>query len=173
MLVIVCGPPCTGKSTIADALERNDGLIHLEVDRVRERVLPDSDQRQEHRDIAYRSMHSTAEYLIRAGQGVIVNATYNRQLHRKELAAIQGQAFLVQCKAPLDLVISRFRSRPPGHPAVDLTEEKVLELWTNYAYSSDGLMVDTSQSPEVSVAEVRAWLDRAEPAALTRWAGMR
>ena len=155
MLLIVCGPPCTGKSTIGADLHRRFGFTHLEVDAIRQRIIPDSDQRPEDRDIAYRTMHLLAEHLLLAGKGVIVNATYNREVHRRELVSmlksIGYPAALVQCKAPLDTVISRFKSRPPGHAALDLTEELVRELWSNFAYSSDGITVDTSQASELSL----------------------
>lgn len=177
MLVIVCGPPCTGKSTIGAELQRRLGFIHLEVDAIRQRVIPDSDQRLEHRDIAYRTMHLLAEHLLRAGKTVVLNATYNRQVHRNELTStlksIQCPAALVQCKAPLQIVMARFTSRAAGHAALDLTEELVRELWSNFAYSSDGIVVDTSRAPELSFADVLAHVNRAKADSLERWIKMR
>ena len=91
----------------------------------------------------------TSSQSIFFGEGatVVVDATYNRELHRQELAAIrktlETPAALIQCKAPLDVVLARFRSRPPGHAALDLTEDLVRELWTNFAYSKDGITIDT------------------------------
>ena len=176
MLVIVCGPPCTGKSTIGAELQRRSGFIHLEVDAIRKRVIPNSDQRLEHRDIAYRAMHLLAEHILRAGKKVVVNATYNRELHRNELISILKSipcpAVLVQCKAPLEMVMARFESRPAGHAALDLTEELVRELWSNFAYSGDGIVVDTSRAPELSFAEVREHVKRAQADSLERWIKM-
>jgi uncharacterized protein len=147
MLVILSGPPCTGKSTIGAELQRRLGFTHLDVDALRQELLPNSDQRIEDRDIAYRRMHWFAEQLLGFGKTVIVNATYNREVHRKEVAAIlkkvQSRAVLIQCRAPLETVISRFNSRSPGHAALDLTEDLVRELWTNFAWSTDGVIVET------------------------------
>src|ERR1051325_847079 len=107
MLVILCGPPCTGKSAIGTDLESRFGFIHLEVDAIRQRILPDSDQNIEDRDTAYRAMHLMAELLLRQGATVVVDATYTREIHRKEIAAIrktvETHAALIQCKAPLDV----------------------------------------------------------------------
>ena len=112
-------------------------------------------------------MHLIAELLLREGATVVVDATYNRELHRKELAAIlktiETPAALIQCKAPLDVVLSRFESRPPGHAALDLTEDVVRDLWTKFAYSIDGITIDTSQPCEVD-------LDRDD--SLERWVQM-
>lgn len=176
MLIIVCGPPCTGKSSIGAELESRFGFTHLEMDAIRQRILPDSDQRQEHRDIGYRAMHLLAEHLLRAGKTVAVNATYNRELHRTELLSIvksiQCRTVLVQCKAPLEIAIARFKSRPPGHAALDLTEELVRELWSNFAYSSDGIVVDTSQAAEDSLGDVQRHMNRVEGDSLERWVRM-
>jgi predicted kinase len=168
MLVILCGPPCTGKSAIGADLESRFGFIHLDVDAIRQRILPDSNQNIEDRNAAYRAMHLMAEFLLRQGATVVVDATYNRGLHRKELAAtlktVETHTALIQCKAPLDVVLARFKSRPPGHAALDLTEDLVRELWTNFAYSSDGLTIDTSQPSDVD-------LDRDD--SLERWIQMK
>jgi uncharacterized protein len=167
MLVILCGPPCTGKSAIGTDLQNQFGFIHLEVDSIRQRILPNSDQNVEDRDTAYRAMHLMTDYLLREGASVVVDATYNRELHRKELAAVvktlETPAALIQCKAPLDVVLARFGSRSPGHAALDLTEDLVRELWTNFTYSQDGITIDTSQPCDVD-------LDRQD--SLERWAQM-
>src|SRR5262249_35579431 len=117
---------------------------------------------------AYRTMHLLAELLLREGATVVVDATYNRELHRKELAAIlktiETPVGLIQCRAPLDVVLARFKSRSPGHPALDLNEDVVRELWTNFAYSSDGITIDTSQPCGVD-------LDRED--SLERWVQMK
>jgi len=155
MLVVLCGPPCTGKSAIGADLESRFGFIHLEVDAIRQRILPDSDQNIEDRNTAYRAMHLIAQLLLHQGATVVVDATYYRELHRKELAAIlktvDTQTALIQCKAPLDVVLARFKSRSPEHAALDLTEDLVRELWTNFVYSSDGLTIDTSQPSDVDL----------------------
>ena len=167
MLLILCGPPCTGKSAIGADLQSRFGFIHLEVDAIRQRILPDSDQNIEDRNTAYRTMHLIAEHLLREGSTVVVDATYNRELHRKELAAVvktlETPAALIQCKAPIDVVIARFKSRPAGHAALDLTEDLVRDLCTNFAYSEDGIIIDTAQPCDVD-------LDRED--SLERWAQM-
>jgi uncharacterized protein len=167
MLIILCGPPCTGKSAIGADLQSRFGFIHLEVDAIRQRILPDSDQKIEDRDIAYCAMHLVVEHLLREGGTVVVDATYNRELHRQELVAIlktvETPVALIQCKTPLENVLARFKSRAPGHAALDLTEDLVRELWANFAYSSDGITIDTSQPCDID-------LDRED--SIDRWVKM-
>jgi predicted kinase len=166
MLVILCGPPCTGKSTIGAQLERELGFTHLDVDTIRQRLLPNSDQRTEDRDVAYRGMHLVAEHLLRSGKSVIMNATYNRELHRREAASITNKAALIQCRSPLETVMSRFRSRPAGHAALDLTDDLVRDLWTNYVWSSDGVVVETFEDALAHVKETKG-------DSLGRWINMK
>jgi predicted kinase len=97
-------------------------------------------------------MHLTAEYLLQAGQNVVVSATYNRDQHRRGAAVLANSVALVQCRAPLETVIDRFKSRPAGHAALDLTEDLVRDLWMNFAWSRDGIVAGTSDE---AVAHIR------------------
>ncbi|MBI4475301.1 MAG: ATP-binding protein [Acidobacteria bacterium] len=160
MLVIVCGPPCSGKSTIAAALASRLGFPHLEIDRIRARLLPGSDLREEDRDAGYRCIHLIAEEMIRAQVSVILDATYGREIHRKEIGQIINSigvvTFLIQCKVPPDVALERFRQRPAGHPAVDLTEERVASLISEFVYSPEGIVIDTTRSIDDCIAEIQA-----------------
>ncbi len=160
MLVIVCGPPCSGKSTIAAALATRLGFPHLEIDRIRERLLPVSDLREEDRDAGYRCMHLIAEEILSARVSVILDATYGREIHRKEIGQIINSigvmTFLIQCKVPAEVALDRFRHRPAGHPAADLTEERVVSLAPEFVYSPEGIVIDTTQSIDDCIAEIQA-----------------
>src|SRR5262249_12838769 len=151
-------------------------LVHLDVDRIRKCILPQSDQRQEHRDIAYRAMHFAAEALLRAGKDVLVTATYVRELPRRELAslvqAVRCRAFLVQFKASSQQLISRFANRTTDHAASDLTIERVVELANSFSYSKDGIIIDTSQHWSVCLNQTMEWLDKAEGSTLSNWVCM-
>ncbi len=60
-LIVLCGPPCSGKSTLAGQLAMRLGITHLQMGQVRERLMPASSHGRRHIDIAYRAMHWTAE----------------------------------------------------------------------------------------------------------------
>lgn len=85
-LILVTGPPCSGKSTVAAALAATLQAMVLDIDDIRRIVIPNSKQTQQDRDIAYRCMHLIAEKLLEAGiKRVVVAATYGRLQPREWL----------------------------------------------------------------------------------------
>ena len=88
-LIVLTGPPCSGKSTLAGQLAAILGASVLDIDQIREIVIPNSRQSQEDRDIAYRCMHLVAEKLLGVGANtVILTATYSRRNPRQWLRSL-------------------------------------------------------------------------------------
>src|SRR4030095_8717723 len=97
-IVIVIGPPCSGKSTLATELGENIGAAVLDIDQIRQAVIPNSQQIQEDRDIAYRCMHLIALKLLQAGANrVILVATYSRKNPRQWLRSVAEEASAQVC----------------------------------------------------------------------------
>jgi predicted kinase len=137
--VVVAGPPCAGKSTVARQLARRLSAPHLEMDQFRRRLLPGSDQRVEHRDIAYRAMHLAAELLASHCETIVLDATYTAEPCRTELLRVvdrvRGSISVVECRVGARVAAERFLRRGP-HPARDLTAERVTTLASTYPYCS-------------------------------------
>ncbi|HYE65263.1 MAG TPA: ATP-binding protein, partial [Pyrinomonadaceae bacterium] len=131
-LIVFSGPPCSGKSTLAERLSRELKSAHLQMDEIRTRLIPDSDHREEHRRIAYKAMHLAAELLLEHDRDVIVDATYRQRRHREELEQIakrvESPLFLIQCVISQEVAALRFSQRGERHPAVDLNERRVAQL---------------------------------------------
>jgi len=160
--VVVSGPPCAGKSTVARQLSQALGAPHLEMDQIRRRTLPASDQRVEDRDVAYRAMHVAAELMAPWCGTVILDATYSAALCRADLsAAIErtgGALFVIECHVSAPLAVERFRRRGT-HPAVDLTPARVAALANRYRHFTEACAVhlnDARRPP--SPADVRRYL---------------
>jgi predicted kinase len=152
--IVVCGPPCSGKSTIARSLSERIGAIHLELDSILVRVLPGSRHSQPDRDLAYRTIHVIGEYLLESQDQVILDATYARKQARADLEKLRertGAAIaMIQCKIPPETARTRFLDRRAGHLAVDLDESRVFRLAEEYPYLESSLIVDaTLPTPEI------------------------
>ena len=50
-------------------------ITHLELDRLRARLLPQSAHSEQDRDLTYRAMHLIAEHLLAGGQSAVLDAT--------------------------------------------------------------------------------------------------
>lgn len=161
-LIVVSGPPCSGKSTLSRRLADSLASTVLDVDEIRKEVLPDSDQRQEDRNTAYRCMHYMARTLLAAGaKEVILAATYLRPEPRQWLSALArgsaAQVLRVVCHVDSATAADRFRTRMPTHAAIDLTDESVRQQARDYDYSA-GLVVDSTKPILDCVALVLGYL---------------
>lgn len=135
--VVVAGPPCAGKSSLARRLSSVLDAPHLQMDQFRLRAIPDSDLRVEHRDIAYRAMHLAAELMAARCGALVLDATYTARRCRADLAGVVRRAgaslFVVECHAAAATAVERFLRRG-AHPAADLTGARVAALAAAYPY---------------------------------------
>jgi hypothetical protein len=133
------------------------------MDQVRSLILPGSTQSKADRRLAYKAMHQLAALLLANQRSVILDATYGPDEVRDELARMaieSGQrVHWIQCKVPPDLAVSRFLSRGPGHPAVDLTELRVRRQAITYPYLHLGLTLDSSLNLQDLAASATRYVD--------------
>lgn len=172
-LIVLTGPPCSGKSRLAGQLAPILGALVLDIDQIREIVIPNSQQSQEDRDIAYRCMHLVAQNLIEVGANtVILTATYSRRDPRQWLHSFadskSARVCILACQISPELAIARFRSRKPGHPAVDLTEDSVQRQVMDYPYGLANV-IDCAIPLHESVAKAEYYIREGKPIDLAEW----
>lgn len=172
-LIVFAGPPCAGKSTLAAELSSELGVDHVEMDRVRFRLMPTLGHERATIDFAYQAMHFAVQLALERGETIIVDSTYGRLAQRRELETVakttQAPLFLVQCKISPRAAMDRFKLRAPSHPATDLTETRVGLLAERYPYSPVGLLLETATSTDKSLAAIRDYVHRGEPILLGAW----
>ena len=150
-IIAFCGPPLSGKSTLAALHGQNAGAPVLEMDTIRQRLMPDSQQSEHDRNLAYACMHYTAEQLARAGiKEIIVVATYTRPALRAALVdaarRCEAQLSILQFRVSPDVAAARFAGRPTGHAAIDLTVESVRAQAAGYPYYDAAPIFDTTDA---------------------------
>jgi predicted kinase len=177
-LIVFSGPPCSGKSHLASKVSERLGFPHLEMDMIRVRLMPDSKHDRDDRQIAYRAMHVVADWLLASGVSVILDATYGPSEQRREVETIAVRrgvpVFLIECRTPVRVAVSRFVSQRHEHPAADLTPSRVEALAGSYPYFGRGLTVDTTRDLSACLDDVVEYIECGTPIPVEgEWSGDR
>lgn len=172
-LLVLAGPPCSGKSSIAEAIQQRLDFHWLQLDRILRRLMPDSLHDRKDRDIAYRAMHFFAEELLRGGRSAALDATYSSTEQRAAVEAIAEALaipfYLVECQVTPDTAAARFKERT-AHPAIDLTEALVRDVGSRYCYSGEGLTLAEATSLADNLRQIEHYLrNGAPPPPGNRW----
>jgi predicted kinase len=147
LLIVLAGPPCSGKSTVAEELARRLDIPHLSMDATRRRILPGAAHTRADREVAYRAMHFAAELLLRNGGRAILDAPYGHAEDRAELSRIvdasRARLCLVEFRVSPETAVRRLRQRGPDPERPDLTGAIVAQAARDYPYTDSGLVIDT------------------------------
>jgi predicted kinase len=176
-IVVVTGPPASGKSTVAEALADGLRLPLIAKDSVKE-VLFDA---LGHGELEWTKRLGTAVYpllyhvletQLRAGRSCVVEANFDHHAASERLRRLQERlpfrALQMVCTAPanvlLDRYVARTGSRHPGHfdelRLDDVREAIAAGRWRALDLGGETIELDTSQPVDLRalVDRVRAWL---------------
>ena len=124
MLVVVCGLPGTGKSTVSRRVtDRLDGRL-VRTDVVRKELYPDPSYTTAESRATYDAVLSCARETVNAGEHVVLDGTFRRRTLRERAAAVADDAGvpfrLVRVECDERLVRERIRARVDDESDADV-----------------------------------------------------
>jgi predicted kinase len=115
LIVLICGLPGVGKSTLARAIAPLINAVVLSTDKIRKELIPNPTYRWQERRLIYDVLVLLAKYLHREGINCILDATFNTESSRIEirhkLDLSLEQFSLIECICSEDVVLSRLKNR--------------------------------------------------------------
>jgi len=151
LIVIICGLPGVGKSTLAKNLAPIINSTILSSDKIRKELFPNPTYSPFERKLVYDVMIILAKYLNEVGCNCILDATFNREdsrLEIKEKLHLDDREFqIVECLCPEEVVISRLKSRKNDYS--DATMETYQKMKKIYEpVKVEHIVIDTALSPQ-------------------------
>jgi predicted kinase len=149
LIVVICGLPGVGKSTLAKDLAPLLNAVILSSDKIRKELFPNPIYSKREVKIIYDVMILLAKYLYGAGINSIIDATFNKEKSRTQLKnklmLPEEELFMVECICPEDTIVSRLKTRKNDYSDADLRIYKRMKK-TYEPILEDHLVIDTSQS---------------------------
>lgn len=119
MLIIVCGLPGCGKSTLALALSAKLDAAHISSDIIRKKMLEDRTYSEQEKYRVYERMVFEAEALLRTGKTVVCDATFYRRRTRNQMLDAARRAgkkvLIVECVLDEQTIEERMEMRKAGN----------------------------------------------------------
>ena len=149
MIIIVCGLPGVGKTSLANELAPLIRAVVLSTDKIRKELISKPTYRIQERKLIYDIMLLLARYLHDAGINCILDATFNTENSRRELKKSLNlisspQIDIVECTCPEHITISRLRSRKNDYSDADISVYKRMRS-IYQPIKEKHIVVDTSQ----------------------------
>jgi len=149
LIIIVCGLPGVGKTSLANELAPLIRAVVLSTDKIRKELISKPTYRIQERKLIYDIMLLLARYLHDAGINCILDATFNTENSRRELKKSLNlisspQINIVECTCPEHITISRLRSRKNDYSDADISVYKRMRS-IYQPIKEKHIVVDTSQ----------------------------
>lgn len=150
LIVMVCGLPGVGKTSLAAHLAPLIDAVVLSSDKIRKELITRPTYSKQEIRLIYNIILLIAKYLRNAGLNCIIDATFNKEKSRKEFKKkleLPGvRVRIVECICPESIIVQRLRARKKGYSDADFSIYKMMKK--NYEpIREDHITVDTSQSP--------------------------
>ncbi len=125
MIVVICGLPGTGKTTLANSLAPLIDAAVLSTDKIRKELISKPTYTEQERKLIYDVIMLVAGYLHSTGANCILDATFISESSRKKvkekLNLSRDQIRIVECICPENAIISRLKDRKNDYSDADFS----------------------------------------------------
>jgi predicted kinase len=151
LIVIICGLPGVGKSTLAKNLAPMINATILSSDKIRKELFPNPTYSPFERKLVYDVMIIIAKYLNKVRCNCILDATFNREDSRVEIREklqLDDKEFqIIECFCPEEVVISRLKSRKDDYSdAIIPVYQKMKKIYE--PVEIEHISIDTTLDPQ-------------------------
>ena len=151
MIIIICGLPGIGKSTLARELAPLLDAITLSTDQIRKELIAHPNYSRGERRLVFNVMVLLAKYLHQSNINCILDATFNKKYSRymvKENLKLSNDEFhIIECRCPEKIILSRLANRKKDYSDADiLVYFKMKNIYE--PVTGKHIEVDTSLEPK-------------------------
>ena len=159
MIIIICGLPGVGKTTLAKELAPLVNAVLLSTDKIRKELFSRPTYGRGERKLVYDAMILIAKYLHKAGINCILDATFTRESSRLEIKKKLGLAskdfHIIECICPEDIILSRLRQRKHDYSDADYSVyEKMKKIYE--PVKEEHITIDTSNFSKTGIRSLAA-----------------
>jgi len=157
MIVVICGLPGVGKTTLARGLAPLINAAVLSTDKIRKELIATPTYIWQERRLVYDVMTLIAKYCQNAGINCILDATFTTENSRKELrrklALKCNQFSIIECICSEDVIVSRLRNRENDFSDADITiYRKMKNIYE--PVRGEHIIVDTSNPSNIDIKKI-------------------
>ncbi len=161
MIVLICGLPGVGKTTIAKNLAPLIDAVILSSDKIRKELIPNPTYTKEERKLIYDVMVLIAVYLQNSGTNIILDATFNKEDSRNKvkqrIRVPRDEFFIIECVCPENIIFSRIKNRKEDYSDADISVyQKMKKIYE--PVKVDHITVDTSLNTVDNVKNIATLL---------------
>jgi predicted kinase len=167
LIILFCGLPGVGKTSLANQLAPLINAIVLSTDKIRKELISKPTYTKEEKRLIYDVMLLVARYLHdAAGINCILDATFSTEKSRgtaieKLVNVSSEQIYIVECICPEDVVITRLKARRGDYSDADIDiYRKMKQLYEPVKQSEKHIVIDTSQDPKMNAEQIKTWIFR-------------
>ncbi len=164
MLIIICGLPGSGKSSLSRRLKRILPAIHLNTDKVRKEVFPNPKYTEQEKKMVYDEIVNQTEKQLLKKRNVIVDATFYSKKYRQRVINVardtKTKYYVIKCILSEEMIKKRLEMRGKrGTGVSDADYEIYLKVKEKFeSIEEKHLEVDCSLEGEEQVKKAMDYL---------------